>query len=62
MLWELVRANAASHGSRTAIECGDVRLCLEELAEQTGRLAAGLTSIGVERGDCVVVLEGDLVL
>ena len=56
MLWELVRANAASHGSRTAIECGDVRLSHEELAEQTGRLAAGLTSIGVERGDCVVVL------
>ena len=56
MLWELVRANAATHGTRTAVECGDVRVTHEELADRAGRLATGLTSIGVTRGDCVVVL------
>ena len=56
MLSALVHANAASLGARIALECGDERLSYDEFADRTARLASGLASLGVERGDCVVVL------
>ncbi|HEY7381157.1 MAG TPA: AMP-binding protein [Gaiella sp.] len=51
-----MQANAATLGGRTAVECGDVRLGHDELADLTSRLADGLASVGVGRGDCVVIL------
>ena len=60
MLTGLVDANAAALGSRVALECGDVRLTHAEVQEQVARLAGGLASIGIERGDCVVILLPNL--
>ncbi len=56
MLSELLHANAANLGGHVAVEYGDQHLTFEELLERTEKLAGGLSSLGVGRGDVVMVL------
>jgi acyl-CoA synthetase (AMP-forming)/AMP-acid ligase II len=53
---ELVREAARQYGDRTAIVCEDRRLTFAEVAERSGRLAAGLERLGLRKGDRVAVL------
>lgn len=47
--------NARLHGGKTALVVGEKRLTYAELDELSDRLAAGLASAGVRRGDRVLV-------
>ncbi len=44
-------------GARTAVVYGDRRLCYAELAEEVGRMAGFLESLGIRPGDRVAVLS-----
>ncbi|MEU4538687.1 AMP-binding protein [Streptosporangium sp. NPDC023825] len=54
-LGDLLRRLAAAHGSRTALVAGEDRWTYRELDERADRLAAGLSRLGIGRGDRVLV-------
>src|SRR6266568_3780037 len=43
-------------GTRLAVVCGDTRYTWDDFDQRTDALACGLASLGVQRGDRVVVL------
>ncbi|WP_435113285.1 (2,3-dihydroxybenzoyl)adenylate synthase [Nocardiopsis synnemataformans] len=51
----LLRERAERHGERTALVSGVDRLTYAELDERVDRLAAGLASLGVDRGERVLL-------
>ncbi len=56
MLSELLLSNAATLGDHPAVEYGEDRLSYDALLERTSALAGGLESLGVGRGDVVMLL------
>jgi len=49
----------ARHGERLALLCGDEAFTYAELADSVRRAAAALHSLGVQPGDCVLLLMRD---
>jgi long-chain acyl-CoA synthetase len=60
-LYALLDTAARHHAERTAIVCGEERLCWRELALLASKLAAGLAQRGVQAGDRVALLLGNRV-
>lgn len=52
---DLLHASVALHPDNAAIIAGDVTISYRELADHALRMAAGLDSLGIRRGDRVVV-------
>jgi long-chain acyl-CoA synthetase len=52
----MLEAVAARHGDKTAIVCDGFRMSYAELDEASNRLAEGLLSLGVKKGDRVAIL------
>jgi len=55
-LHDLIKRNARLYGSKTALVFGDQRVTHAQYAERTARLAAGLASAGVGKGDRLAIL------
>lgn len=55
LLHEMVDGSSARHAQRIALVHGSRRLTYVELCERSARLATGLSTLGVTRGDRVVV-------
>lgn len=55
-LADLLFEQAARYGGATAVICGDCMVSYAELAQRAGRIAAGLRTRGVRRGDRVGLL------
>lgn len=53
--WSLLEAVAARYGAREAIVFGDERLTFADLRDRARGLAAGLASLGLGRGDALVI-------
>jgi fatty-acyl-CoA synthase/long-chain acyl-CoA synthetase len=53
---EALRQVAGSHPDREALVCRDVRLTYGQLQERVGALACGLHSLGVHKGDKIILL------
>jgi 2,3-dihydroxybenzoate-AMP ligase len=52
---DLLRSWAASYGDRIAVVCGELRLSYREIDLRAERLAAGLSVLGIRRGEAVLV-------
>lgn len=52
---EFLEQSARQFPEKTALICGEQRLSYRRIEEQCNRLARGLITIGVQRGDCVAV-------
>ena len=52
---EFLEQSARQFPEKTALICGEQRLSYRRIEEQCNRLARGLVTIGVQRGDCVAV-------
>jgi long-chain acyl-CoA synthetase len=53
---DVLRKNAVYLRDRVALVCGDLRWTFGQLAEESDRLASGLASLGVKKGDRIAVL------
>lgn len=54
-LYTLFAAQAAARNEATALVAGDLRLSYRQLADRAGQIAAGLSRVGVVRGDRVAL-------
>lgn len=50
---------SCNYGSKTAFHCGEHSRTWAEMHDRAGRLASGLASLGVTKGDSVVILGKD---
>jgi len=53
---DVIRKNAVYLRDRVALVCGDLRWTFGQYAEESDRLASGLASLGVRKGDRLAVL------
>lgn len=56
ILGELLSRNARRYPDKTALVCGDTRLSFKQLNDRVNRLANGLVSLGLGKGDRVVIM------
>jgi len=56
ILGELLSRNARRYPEKTALVCGDTRLSFRQLNDRVNRLANGLMSLGLRKGDRVVII------
>lgn len=56
VLGDLLREEAKADPNRKFVQCGSPWMTLAELDEQSDRLAAGLQSIGLEKGDRLAIM------
>ncbi len=58
-IWAMIAQAAARNPDGEALVCGERRMSWREVARQSAQIAAGLSRIGVRRGDRVALLLGN---
>jgi long-chain acyl-CoA synthetase len=58
-LWAMIAEAADRNPNGEALICGNARLTWRQTAGQSARIAAGLRSLGLQRGDRVAILLGN---
>ena len=58
-LWAMIADAVAENGDGEALVCGTTRLSWREVAEQSAKVAAGFSKLGLAPGDRVAILLGN---